>query len=126
MRLLKWVWGLLALVAVLLVTVGSLVIAIISIYTSRGIAGCVNNALGDRNGVSASDAAAHVGYAVAEKAYAHALNAVLAAPQDSDRQKQAYRVFLRVAREKQAADDRYVATLQANQRYRNARPLGEC
>lgn len=121
------------LLSVSLVVIAALVTAIAALVTSssaghqaKATANCVNNVLGDRNGPSARDAAAHIAFAQADKRFSDALAAVLLQPRGSQAQRDAYATFIEAAGTKKVADDKYVQILIADQNVRDAKPFGRC
>lgn len=129
----SFVAQLVTLASVLLVTVGALVVALVAIISAshagsqaKNAVGCVNSVLGDRNGPTAKDAAAHIAFAQADKRFSDALADVLILPNGSQAQRDAYDRFVIAARRKKLADDTYVKVLVDDQRTRNSQPLGRC
>lgn len=121
------------LLSVSLVIIAGLVISIVALASSNtagkravATANCVNDVLQNRNGPSAKDAAAHITYAAADQKFSDALAKVLTLPPKSQAQRDAYRLFVKAARDKKAADDIYVRVLTADQKARNAKPFGKC
>lgn len=119
----KWkrtplVWQLAVLLSVALVVIGALVIAVIALGTARPAAreaknavDCVNTTLGKRNDPATKDAKAHI-------AFAKAVDALFEPTAPADRAKK--------LAEFQKATDLYRQTLQEDQQYRDAHPLGRC
>jgi xanthosine utilization system XapX-like protein len=124
---------LVALVSFLLVVVAGMVVALVALVTAtdagaqaKTTAECVNSVLGDRNGPSARDAAAHIAFAKADKRFSDTLAAVLILPNGSQAQRDAYDEFVVASRQKKEAARVYTRVLVADQKARDAKPLGEC
>lgn len=119
-----------------IVLIGGLIVALITSHSAtstatgaardaKGAVTCVNNTLGQRNKPSAKDAAAHIAFAEADKAYDSALVTVLVTPKGPG-QLSAFKAFVLAAQNKRAADLAYVKQLRADQEYRADHPLGLC
>ena len=104
------IWWFASLAMVLLVSVGGFLIAYLR---ASAVADCLNNILGERAGVTASDARAHI-------VWSKEIQKLTAHPATSVRGQRA------ASLEFQAATNRYVAVLSANQAYRDSHPLGAC
>jgi hypothetical protein len=123
-----------------LFAVFALVVAFSAAARARETASCINTNLGQRAASSSADSKAHIAYAAAVNQYAiaqqasnRALAVVLAAKPGSEAQQTAFHTFVQVLGTSGAVLDKfvtvtgtYVATLEADQAYRDAHPLGRC
>lgn len=92
----------------ILLSVIAIVLATWATVQSHTALSCLSSILGDRAGVTQSDARAHIDWS-------RSLANLLEHPRDVAM----YRKFVTVT-------DQYVATLAANQKYRDAHPLQRC
>jgi hypothetical protein len=103
-------WEQIALRICAVLTVICLGVAVVGVVKAYSTATCVNSILGERAAPTATDARAHI-------LFAAALDELLSATPGDAR--------IEVAKFKHAVDV-YTSTLQADQRIRNAHPLGRC
>lgn len=87
---------------------------------------CLNNVLADRNGPGARDNAAHAAFAHEAKRWVKSLNALFTVKPGTPQAKKAVKSFKDESVTFQIVITTLAATLAADQKIRDANPLGQC
>jgi hypothetical protein len=110
----RLIWQLTIALAVAVILIAALILAVVAVVRSSTVGVCVNDTLGDRNGLTKL---ASVNQIRNEQAQQAALKALLSP--DAQTRLRAYRAY-------QVEHDHYVRVLVQIQKSRDKKPLGHC